>query len=200
MRSRNHSDPKDNNADIAEKKQSTTSHNDKTSSTSTLPQQGIVMVFIGKWAMPTTVVLVLITCLSGYYLDVEAFTPVVGMIAPVIMALIMVVKEILIGKGGNEAKTDDHSEHYQIEKELELAKLALEEQRYVQEQAEKARQFDLSQAATKDVVELAREMNMQLVDIMKKDTPPQKQSVHIECCEKKDKKNKGHTNSSPFSK
>ena len=162
--------------------------------------QSIVMVFIGKWAMPTTVVLVLITCLSGYYLDVEAFTPVVGMIAPVVMALIMVVKEILIGKGGNEAKTDDHSEHYQIEKELELAKLALEEQRYVQEQAEKARQFDLSQAATKDVVELAREMNMQLVDIMKKETPPQKQSVHIECCEKKDKKNEGHTNSSPFSK
>ena len=43
--------------------------------------------------MPTTVVLVLITCMSGYFLSETAFTPVMGMIAPVVMALIMVIKE-----------------------------------------------------------------------------------------------------------
>ncbi|MBD1583099.1 hypothetical protein [Pseudoalteromonas sp. S16_S37] len=53
----------------------------------------IVMVLVGKWAMPTTVILVLVTCLSGYFLEMEAFTAVVGMISPVIMALIMVIKE-----------------------------------------------------------------------------------------------------------
>ncbi|BBN82775.1 hypothetical protein PA25_27600 [Pseudoalteromonas sp. A25] len=57
--------------------------------------QDVVMVLVGKWAMPTTVILVLVTCLSGYFLEVEAFTAVVGMISPVIMALIMVIKDAL---------------------------------------------------------------------------------------------------------
>ncbi|MBE0370336.1 hypothetical protein J8L98_17590 [Pseudoalteromonas sp. MMG013] len=140
-----------------------------------LPQD-IVMVIVGKWAMPTTVVLVLITCLSGYYLDVEAFTPVVGMIAPVIMALIMVIREASVGKDEDQAladrkrERDERIKQYQIEKELKLAQMALEEKRHTQELDEKARQFDLSQAAAKDVVELAREMNSSLVDIMKKES------------------------------
>ncbi|ATG76448.1 MULTISPECIES: hypothetical protein [Pseudoalteromonas] len=62
----------------------------------TMPQD-IVIMLIGRWAMPTTVVLVLVTCLAGYFLELQAFTAVVGMISPVVMALIMVIKEALIG-------------------------------------------------------------------------------------------------------
>ena len=61
-------------------------------------KNNVVAILVGRWAMPTTVLLVLITCMSGYYLSESAFTPVVGMIAPVVMALIMVIKEASVGK------------------------------------------------------------------------------------------------------
>ncbi|MBQ4839323.1 hypothetical protein [Pseudoalteromonas luteoviolacea] len=138
--------------------------------------QDIVMVLVGKWAMPTTVVLVLITCLSGYYLNVEAFTPVVGMIAPVVMALIMVIKEASIGQEQDESYLDRERERSErrrqseIEKELKLAQLAYEERHFQQELTEKMRQFDKSAAATQDFVALAKDMNSQLAELMKKET------------------------------
>ncbi|OCQ19095.1 hypothetical protein A7985_21860 [Pseudoalteromonas luteoviolacea] len=138
--------------------------------------QDIVMVLVGKWAMPTTVILVLITCLSGYYLNVEAFTPVVGMIAPVVMALIMVIKEASLGQEQDESYLDRERERserrrqLEIEKELKLAQLAYEERRFQQEMAEKIRQFDKGAEATQDFVALAKDMNSQLAELMKKET------------------------------
>ncbi|KZN34748.1 hypothetical protein N480_20915 [Pseudoalteromonas luteoviolacea S2607] len=138
--------------------------------------QDIVMVLVGKWAMPTTVILVLITCLSGYYLNVEVFTPVVGMIAPVVMALIMVIKEASLGQEQDESYLDRERERserrrqLEIEKELKLAQLAYEERRFQQEMAEKIRQFDKGAEATQDFVALAKDMNSQLAELMKKET------------------------------
>ncbi|CAH9054035.1 hypothetical protein PSECIP111951_00945 [Pseudoalteromonas holothuriae] len=57
--------------------------------------QDTVLMLLGKWIMPTTVVLVLAMCISGYFLEMEAFTAIVGMTSPVVMALIMVIKEAL---------------------------------------------------------------------------------------------------------
>ncbi|CAM4279971.1 hypothetical protein [Pseudoalteromonas ostreae] len=65
---------------------------------SRIAPQDIVMMLIGKWAMPTTVVLVLVTCLSGYFLDFKVFIAVLGIISPVIMALVMVIKEASVGR------------------------------------------------------------------------------------------------------
>ncbi|KZN53543.1 hypothetical protein N474_21015 [Pseudoalteromonas luteoviolacea CPMOR-2] len=138
--------------------------------------QDIVMVLVGKWAMPTTVVLVLITCLSGYYLNVEAFTPVVGMIAPVVMALIMVIKEASLGQEQDESYQDRERERserrrqLEIEKELKLAQLAYEERRFQHEMQEKIRQFDKGTEATQDFVALAKDMNSQLAELMRKET------------------------------
>ncbi|BDU35915.1 hypothetical protein [Vibrio nigripulchritudo] len=138
--------------------------------------QEVVMVLVGRWAMPTTVVLVLITCMSGYFLEVEAFTPVVGMIAPVVMALIMVIREASVGKEEDETYKDREREReerikqYQMEKEVKLAQMEFEEKRHQQEMAEKARQFDVNSASTSEFVGLAREMNSQLAEIMKKET------------------------------
>ncbi|CAG9001733.1 MAG: hypothetical protein CENE_03759 [Candidatus Celerinatantimonas neptuna] len=137
------------------------------------------MVLVGKWAMPTTVILVLITCLSGYFLKEGAFTPVVGMIAPVVMALIMMIEEASVGKEEDEVLKDREKERmermerlkkYQLENELRLAQLKSEGKRHQQDMAEKARQFDINTASTKEFVDLAREMNAQLAEIMKKET------------------------------
>ncbi|WP_440056275.1 hypothetical protein ACSLBF_19390 (plasmid) [Pseudoalteromonas sp. T1lg65] len=147
--------------------------------------QDIVMVLVGKWAMPTTVILVLVTCLSGYYLDVEAFTAVVGMISPVIMALIMVIKEASVGKAEDATVKDREDERherlhqYQIEKELKLAQLTFDKSRHSKELLEKARQFDQSQAATREFFHLAKEMNTQLADMMKKETELSIGDTHI---------------------
>ena len=65
---------------------------------SRISPQDIAMMLVGKWAMPTTVVLVLVTCLSGYFLDFKVFTAVLGIISPVIMALVMVIKEASVGR------------------------------------------------------------------------------------------------------
>ncbi|SFC07169.1 hypothetical protein [Pseudoalteromonas denitrificans] len=162
----------------------------KTDSKFKMPQD-VVMVLVGKWAMPTTVVLVLITCLAGYYLEVEAFTPVVGMIAPVVMALIMVIKEASVGKEEDEAIKDREREReervkqYNIEKDIKLAQMAYEEKRHVQELAEKARQFDMTQSATRDFVSLAKDMNNQLADSMKKETELVMGDTHIKLADGK---------------
>jgi uncharacterized membrane protein len=138
--------------------------------------QEIIMVLVGKWAMPTTVILVLITCLSGYYLDVNAFTPVVGMIAPVVMALIMVIKEASVGKDEDESLRDREREReerlkkQQMENEVRLAQLEFEEKRYQQEMEEKARQFDIHTASEQEFISLTREMNAQLARFMRKET------------------------------
>ncbi|KZN46970.1 hypothetical protein N482_11190 [Pseudoalteromonas luteoviolacea NCIMB 1942] len=123
--------------------------------------------------MPTTVILVLITCLSGYYLNVEAFTPVVGMIAPVVMALIMVIKEASLIQEPDESylvrerERSERRRQLEIEKEL---KLAFEERRFQQEMVEKIRQFDKGAEATQDFVALAKYMNSQLAELMKQET------------------------------
>jgi len=125
----------------------------------------LVAVIVGKWAMPTTVMLVLITCMSGYFLSETAFTPVVGMIAPVVMALIMVIKEASVGKDEDpgvkdrEGERQERTEQYRQEKEVKLAQMELDERLKNQASKEQARQVDMFHSSTKDFVDLIKEMN-----------------------------------------
>ena len=124
-----------------------------------------VAIIVGKLAMPTTVILVLITCMSGFFLSETAFTPVVGMIAPVVMALIMVIKEASVGTEEDPSIKDREGERreriqqYQQEKEIKLVKLELEERLKNQAIREQARQVDMFHSSTKDFVDLIKEMN-----------------------------------------
>lgn len=124
-----------------------------------------VAMIVGKWAMPTTVVLVLITCMSGFYLNESAFTPVVGMIAPVVMALILVIKEASVGKDEDpsfkdrEGERQERIEQYREEKKVRLVQMELEERLKNQAIKEQARQVDMFHASTRDFVDLIKEMN-----------------------------------------
>ena len=124
-----------------------------------------VAIIVGKLAMPTTVILVLITCMSGFFLSETAFTPVVGMIAPVVMALIMVIKEASVGTEEDpsikyrEGERRERIQQYQQEKEIKLVKLELEERLKNQAIREQARQVDMFHSSTKDFVDLIKEMN-----------------------------------------
>lgn len=135
---------------------------------------GIVSVIVGKWAMPATVLLVLITCVSGYYLDEAKFTPVVGMIAPVVMALIMVIREASVGKDEDTTLLNSESERreriaqYHHEKEVKLAQLQSTERIKAQEIQEQARQFDMFHASTKEFLELVRETNSKIAQQVEK--------------------------------
>ncbi|WDD98062.1 hypothetical protein [Thalassomonas actiniarum] len=141
------------------------------------PTSNRVAVIVGQWAMPTTVVLVLITCFSGFFLSEAAFTPVVGMIAPVVMALIMVIRDASAGKEEdptikdreNERKErNQHYQHYQHEKDVTLARMTLEERMKNQEITEHARQFNVLQESTKEFFELIKEMNTKMTQQMNK--------------------------------
>ncbi|WDE04366.1 hypothetical protein SG34_023980 [Thalassomonas viridans] len=139
-----------------------------------LPACNRVAIIVGQWAMPTTVVLVLITCFSGFYLSEAAFTPVVGMIAPVVMALIMVIRDASVGKEEDPTVKDrenerkERSQQYQHEKDVTLAKMGLDERIKKQEISEHARQFDMMQASTKEFFELIKEMNARMTQQMTK--------------------------------
>ena len=131
--------------------------------------QGLVAIIVGKAAMPTTVLLVLITCVSGHFLDEAKFTPVVGMIAPVVMALIMVIKEASVGKDDDTTLLNSESERKERlqqashNKEIKLAKMETEERIKSQELKEQARQFDLFHSSTGEFLELIKETNEKLV-------------------------------------
>lgn len=134
----------------------------------------VVAILVGKWAIPATVVLVIITCLSGFYLTEAAFTPVVGMIAPVVMALIMVIKEASVGKDEDPAVQDrenerkERIEQYRHEKEVRLAQMELEERLKNQEVSEQARQFDTFHQSTREFVALVKDMNSRLANQLEK--------------------------------
>lgn len=134
----------------------------------------VVAILVGKWAIPATVVLVLITCLSGYYLTEAAFTPVVGMIAPVVMALIMVIKEASVGKDEDPAVQDrenerrERVEQYRHEKDVRLAQMELDERLKNQEVSEQARQFDTFHQSTREFVSLVKDMNSRLAQQLEK--------------------------------
>ena len=135
---------------------------------------GRVAMIVGKWAMPTTVILVLITCMSGLYLSESAFTPVVGMISPVVMTLIMVIKEASVGKEEDPAVQDREGERkermdrYEHETEIKLAQMEHEERAKNQLMKEQARQFDMCQISTKEFVKLISEMNNKMTSEMAK--------------------------------
>ena len=133
-----------------------------------------VSLIVGKWAMPTTVILVLITCMSGFFLSEAAFTPVVGMIAPVVMALIMVIKEASVGKDEDPGVQDRESERKQRteqlrhDKEVKLAQMARDERIKNQEIQEQAKQFDMYNASTREFVDLIKEMNLKMTQQLNK--------------------------------
>ncbi|SFC13047.1 hypothetical protein [Pseudoalteromonas denitrificans] len=133
-----------------------------------------VAIIVGKLAMPTTVILVLITCLSGYFLNEAAFTPVVGMIAPVVMALIMVIKEASVGKDEDpgvkdrEGERNERTTRYSHDKEIKLAQLERDERVNHQNVKEHARQFDMLHSSTQEFVDLIREMNTEMTVQMTK--------------------------------
>lgn len=133
-----------------------------------------VAVIVGKWAMPTTVMLVLITCMSGFFLSETAFTPVVGMIAPVVMALIMVIKEASVGKDQDPGLKDrdgerrERFEQSRQEKEVKIAQMELDERLKNQAFKEQARQVDMFHASTRDFVDLIKEMNNKITVQMSK--------------------------------
>ena len=56
-----------------------------------------VALMVGKWAMPTAVMLVMIACVAGLFLEIEKFISLVGMIAPLALGLIMLIKKIVAG-------------------------------------------------------------------------------------------------------
>ena len=124
-----------------------------------------VSVIVGKWAMPTTVLLVLITCISGFYLEEAKFTPVVGMIAPVVMALIMVIREASVGKDqdttllNSESERKERREQQNNEKEIRMAQMEVDERIKAQEMQEQVRQFNMFHNSTREVLELVRETN-----------------------------------------
>ena len=136
--------------------------------TETINASGAVAVIVGKLAMPTTVLLVLITCISGYYLDEAKFTPVVGMIAPVVMALIMVIREASVGKDEDttllniESERRERAEQYKHEKEIRLAEMQLDERLKDKDLEEHGRQFNMFHASNKAFLELVRESNSRM--------------------------------------
>ncbi|WP_281560244.1 hypothetical protein [Thalassomonas sp. RHCl1] len=138
------------------------------------PTSNRVAIIVGQWAMPTTVVLVLITCFSGFFLSEAAFTPVVGMIAPVVMALIMVIRDASVGKEEDPTVKDrenerkERSQQYQHEKDVTLARMELDERMKNQEITEHARQFNVLQESTKEFFELIKEMNTKMTQQMNK--------------------------------
>lgn len=129
---------------------------------------------VGQWAMPTTVLLVLITCFSGFFLSETAFTPVVGMIAPVVMALIMVIRDASIGKDEDpsikirEEERKERTAQYQHKKDIKLAKMGLDERLKNQQTNEQARQFDMFQSSSKEFVDLIKEMNAKITQQINK--------------------------------
>lgn len=141
-----------------------------------------VSVIVGKWAMPTTVLLVLITCVSGYYLEEAKFTPVIGMIAPVVMALIMVIREASVGKDKDttlmnaESERNERMHQYGHEKEVRLAKMVSNERIKSRELEEQARQFDMFHQSTREILELVRETNNRVANQFEK---PQSTELNI---------------------
>ena len=131
-------------------------------------EQNIVAIIVGKSAMPTTVLLVIITCISGFYLDESKFTPVVGMIAPVIMALIMVIREASLGKEDNLALLNNDSEReeriqqFKYDKDVQLMQIQIQQKMKEQELQEQARQFDIYHASTREFLALIKDTNDKL--------------------------------------
>ena len=93
------------------------------------------------------------------------------MIAPVVMALIMVIKEASVGKDEDPGVKDRENERkerqaqYVHEQEFKLAQLATEEKLRKEQLQEQARQFDATQSSNKEFVNLIKEMNGQLAQI-----------------------------------
>ncbi|WDE10834.1 hypothetical protein [Thalassomonas haliotis] len=116
-------------------------------------------VIAGQWAMPTTVALVLITCLSGIFLSEAAFTPVIGMVAPVVMALIMMVRNASLGKKETPTTKD---------RKNGCEGRSLDQKIKNQQVSEQARQFKMLQASTKEFFELIKEINTKMTQQMNK--------------------------------
>jgi len=135
----------------------------------------VVAILVGRWAMPTTVLLVLITCLSGYFLSEGAFTPVVGMIAPVVMALIMVIKEASVGKDEDPMLVDRIQERKERliksahNARVEIDKIHSNERLKKEEMKEQQHQFDVREKSRKEFIDLIKEMNTKLANSMNKE-------------------------------
>ena len=135
----------------------------------------MVAILVGRWAMPTTVLLVLITCMSGYFLSESAFTPVVGMIAPVVMALIMVIKEASVGKDEDPMLVDRRQERKERlaksehQLQVEINKIQSTERLKKEEMKEQAHQFDAREKSRKEFIDLIKEMNDKLTESMNKE-------------------------------
>lgn len=135
----------------------------------------VVAILVGRWAMPTTVLLVLITCLSGYFLSEGAFTPVVGMIAPVVMALIMVIKEASVGKDENPMLVDRMQERKErLDKsknqlKIDISKIESNERLKKEEMKEHLHQFDVREKSRKEFIDLIKEMNTKLANSLNKE-------------------------------
>jgi len=135
----------------------------------------VVAILVGRWAMPTTVLLVLITCLSGYFLSEGAFTPVVGMIAPVVMALIMVIKEASVGKDEDPMLVDRIQERRERliksahNAKIEIDKVHSNERLRREEMKEQLHQFDVREKSRKEFIDLIKEMNAKLANSTNKE-------------------------------
>lgn len=96
------------------------------------------------------------------------------MIAPVLMALIMVIREASVGKGTNTTFLDTESERnermhqFGHEKEVRLAQLESEEKIKSQELAGQAQQFDMFHKSTKEILALVRETNNRIASEFEK--------------------------------
>ena len=87
------------------------------------------------------------------------------MIAPVVMALIMVIREASVGKDEDTTLLNSESERrerivqYNHEKEVRLAQMESNERTKIREIQEHARQFDMFHTSTREFLELVRESN-----------------------------------------
>jgi len=132
-----------------------------------LPAHNQATDITGQWAMPATVILVLIICFSGLFLGEASFTPVIGLIAPVLMALIMVIRDASIGKEEQPAING----RKQKVKDIPLARTTQGQRIKTREISDQSRQFDMMQASTKEFFELIKEINTRMTQQMNKATP-----------------------------
>jgi len=111
-------------------------------------------------ALVVTVILVLITCGSGYLLTESAFTAVVGLSAPVVVALLGVIRDTSIAAPVDtqvqmrQDERDERLETARLSAELEAKKVATEQAVKLADITERARQFDAQQVSQKDLLDL----------------------------------------------